>query len=126
MARLADVAIVEADHAKAMRSELLAERIVPMDHLRPQPHDQQQRLGIVVAKNLVADVDAVGANGLGWLMSGHGCVPSLLVHAVSHGFTPQRSRVRRTEHLPVDRSPATVWYGEKRRASQLSISGGRR
>lgn len=59
-----------------MHGELLAERIVPVDHLRPEPHDQQQRLGIVVAKDLVADVDAVGADGLGRLMGGHGRVPS--------------------------------------------------
>ena len=89
MARLADVAIVEADHAKAVHGELLAERVVPMDHLRSEPHDQQQRLGIVVAKDLIADVDAVGADCLGRLMSIHGCVPLLLVSAVSHGFPPQ-------------------------------------
>jgi hypothetical protein len=33
MARLADVAIVEPDDAKAVRGELLTERIVPVDHL---------------------------------------------------------------------------------------------
>jgi hypothetical protein len=47
-----------------------------MDHLSPESHDQQQRLGIVVAKNLVANVDAVGADGLGRLMGVHGRGPS--------------------------------------------------
>ncbi|MHC2691377.1 hypothetical protein ACVME9_003868 [Bradyrhizobium liaoningense] len=86
MARLADVPVVEADHAEAARRELLAEPIVPMDHLRPEPHDQQQRLGIVIAEDLVADVDAIGADGVGRLMGGHGRGPScwsLLYRTVS-------------------------------------------
>jgi hypothetical protein len=70
-----------------------------MDHLCPEPHDQQQRLGIVVAENLVTDVDAVGADGLGRLMGGgvHGRIPSnSLIFAVSHDFVPRRSRVHDT------------------------------
>ena len=41
--RLADVAIVEADHARTARRERLAELVVPEDHLRAEPHDQQHR-----------------------------------------------------------------------------------
>ena len=64
----ADVAVVEADDAKAARGELAAEIVVPMDHLGAEPHDQQQRLGIGVAEDLVANVDAVGAGDLRRLM----------------------------------------------------------
>src|SRR5215471_15420399 len=97
MARLADVAIVEADHAKAARGELLAERVVPMDHLRAEAHDQQQGFGVTVAEDLVADVDAVGADGLGRLMSGHGAFPccwSMLYRMVCPG-NEARHRTRR-------------------------------
>jgi hypothetical protein len=36
--------------------------------LRPEPHDEHHRLCIRFAKNLVADVDAVGASGTGRLV----------------------------------------------------------
>jgi hypothetical protein len=39
-----------------------------MDHLGAQPHDQEHRLGFGVAKDLVTDVDAVGAGDLWRLM----------------------------------------------------------
>ncbi len=39
--READVAVVEPDHVKAARSELLAEIVPPGDHLRAESHDQQ-------------------------------------------------------------------------------------
>src|SRR5262249_4109018 len=61
---LADVAIVEADHAEAARGDLLAERVVPQHHLRAQTHDEQHRLRLGVAENVVADVDGVGAGEL--------------------------------------------------------------
>ncbi len=64
----ADIAVVEADDAEPACGQLAAEIVVPMDHLGAQAHDQQQRLGIGVAKNLVTDVDAVGADGLRRLM----------------------------------------------------------
>lgn len=99
MAGLADVAIVEADHAKAVRGQLFAEGVVPMDHLRSEPHDQQQRLGIVVAENLVADIDAIGAESLGRLMRDHRHIPLALFKTVLHGFLRQRSHVRGTRSL---------------------------
>src|SRR5207237_5366652 len=58
----------ETDHPKAAPGELPAELFVPMDHLGAEPHDQHERLGIGVAKTLVADVDAVHVGELG----GHG------------------------------------------------------
>jgi hypothetical protein len=35
-----------------------------LNHLRAEPHDEQHRLGIGVAENLIAKLDAIGANGL--------------------------------------------------------------
>ena len=68
LAGFADVAVVEADDAKAARGKLAAEIVVPMDHLGAEPHDQQQRFRAGVAEDLVADVDAVGAGDLRRLM----------------------------------------------------------
>ena len=65
-----DVAVIEADDAEAARGELAAEIVVPQDHLGAEPHDQEHRLGIGVAKNLVTDVDAVGADDLRRLVVG--------------------------------------------------------
>ena len=67
----ADVAVVEADDAKAARGELAAEIVVPMDHLGAEPHDQQQRFRGRIAEDFVADVDAVGAGDLWRLMGKH-------------------------------------------------------
>ena len=41
--RPAAVAVVEAHHVKSPRGELLAELVGPPDHLRAEPHDQDQR-----------------------------------------------------------------------------------
>ena len=77
MRGFADVAVVEADDAKAARGELAAEIVVPVDHLGAEAHDQQQRFRGRVAENLVADVDAVGASDLWRLMGEHRvCLPS--------------------------------------------------
>jgi hypothetical protein len=65
LARLADIAVVEADHPEAAAGKLAAELVVPMNHLGAEPHDQQHRLGTGVAKYLVADVDAVHVGDLG-------------------------------------------------------------
>ena len=76
MRGLADVAVVEADDAKAACGELAAEIIIPMDHLGAEPHDQQQRFRGRIAENFVADVDAVGASDLWRLMGEHRvCLP---------------------------------------------------
>ena len=45
-----------------------AELVVPEHHLGAEPHDQQHRLGVGVAENLVTNVDAVGAGDLRRLM----------------------------------------------------------
>ena len=66
--RKADVAIVEADDEIAARGELLAEGLVPGDHLRRQPHDEQQRRGCAVAERVVTKLDAVGWHQRGILL----------------------------------------------------------
>jgi hypothetical protein len=57
MRRAADVAVVEADDAKARVDELAAEVHVPRDHLRAEAHDQQQRRVRRVAERVVAEAD---------------------------------------------------------------------
>ena len=61
---MADVAIVEADDTEAACGELLAELVVPQHHLRAQAHDQEQRLGVRRAENVVANLDAIGLGEL--------------------------------------------------------------
>ena len=39
----ARIAIVEADHVKATPGQQLAELAIPVDHLHPQAHYEQQR-----------------------------------------------------------------------------------
>ena len=68
LAGLADVAVIEADHPEAARGELSAEIVIPVNHLGAEPHDQHDRLGIGVAKDLEADVDAVDVGDLRRLM----------------------------------------------------------
>jgi hypothetical protein len=68
VAGFADVAVVEADDAESAACKLTAEFVVPQDHLGPQPHDQQHRLGAGVAEALVTNIDAVGAGDLGRLV----------------------------------------------------------
>ena len=60
LAGFADVAIVEADDVVAARRQRLAEGLVPDDHLRAQPHDQQQGGICRPPEGLAADVDAIG------------------------------------------------------------------
>ncbi len=60
LGRAADVAIVEADDPEAPLGQHHAELLVPSEHLRPQPHHQQQRLAAGVADLLVGDLDPVG------------------------------------------------------------------
>ena len=55
--RAADVAIVEADHVEAPARELLAEVLVPGDHLRAETHDEQHSGVAGVAEGLVAERD---------------------------------------------------------------------
>ncbi len=61
LARQADVPVVEADHPVAARREHGAELVVPEDHLRAQPHDEEERAPASGAENLVLELDAVGA-----------------------------------------------------------------
>ena len=72
-----DVAIVEADDEEAARGELLAELLVPEQHLRRQAHDEQQRRGVRRAEGLVAELDAV-AHG--------GTLSTAPLHKGSHGY----------------------------------------
>jgi len=60
--REAAVSIVEPDDVETPGGELLAEGLVPAEHLRAQPHDEKQRRGIRIAKRLVFDFDAVGVS----------------------------------------------------------------
>jgi hypothetical protein len=61
LARQADVAVVEPDHMVAARRERGAELVVPENHLRGQPHDEEQRARAGGAEDLVLELDAVGA-----------------------------------------------------------------
>ena len=56
---------------KPWPGELGAEVLVPGDHLRREPHHEQQRGLLGVAEGLVCDVDVADATGL----LGHGCRP---------------------------------------------------
>ena len=92
----------------------------PNDHLGAKPHDQQQWLGVAIAKDIVADDDAVDADDRRRLMwdCGH-VVPSVGsagFKRLCHGL-PQRkgsqngTHFARNRYARVDRSSATVWYG---------------
>jgi hypothetical protein len=60
-----DVAIVVADDEEAAAGELLAQILVPAEHLHGEPHDQQQRGIGGIAERLVAELEvADGAEGL--------------------------------------------------------------
>jgi hypothetical protein len=65
---VADIAVVEPDHPETAGRELLAELVVPKDHLGVQSHDHQHWWGIVGAENLIAKLDAVAARHPGRLM----------------------------------------------------------
>src|SRR5262245_61271442 len=113
MRRLADVAVVEADDAKAARGELAAEIVVPGNHLGAEPHDKKHRFRGRVAKNLEADVDAVGAGDLGRLMGEHRVgLPSNETSASNYGMVSRTAEgVAIVGLAAVDRPAATVWYG---------------
>jgi hypothetical protein len=51
------VAVVETHHAEPALDEQAAELLVPGDHLRPEPHHEQERWVLRVAERLVADLD---------------------------------------------------------------------
>jgi hypothetical protein len=55
--RAADVPVVEADHVEAPVGELLAEVLVPGDHLRGQTHHQHHRGVGRITVGLVAEGD---------------------------------------------------------------------
>ncbi len=85
----ADVAIVEAHDVKAARGDLLAEAVVPQDHLRAEAHDEQHcRLG-PVAERAVAKLHAVGGRELFRRMGDR------RVHAISSGFVGRSLRCNR-------------------------------
>ena len=58
--RASAVAVVEADHVEATRGEPFAELLGPGDHLKPEPHDEQQGGVVWVAERLVAELDPGG------------------------------------------------------------------
>ena len=64
VAGAADVAVVEADDAEAALGEQAAEALVPGDHLRRQPHHQDQRLAVGLAHLLVTELDPVRGRNL--------------------------------------------------------------
>ena len=112
---------------KPRAGELPAEIVVPMDHLGAEPHDQQHRLRIGVAEDLVAKVDAVGAGDLRrlmgewrspWLFPGWYCDGELYdtVFRAAEGFPS-----RQIGGGDVDRSVATVWYDENRRGTDALV-----
>ena len=56
----ADVAVVEADDAKAARDQQRDEVLVPAEQLHAQAHDEQQRLAVRRAVVFDLEADAVG------------------------------------------------------------------
>ncbi len=60
--RKADIPIIEADDKVPGINQTLAERRPPAGHLRAEPHHQEQRPAVAVAKGVVLDLDAVGLN----------------------------------------------------------------
>ncbi len=64
LGRLADVAIVEPDHAKPALRQLLAKSSSQWVIWAASPDDQDQRLGIIGAKHLAAQIEAVGLDGV--------------------------------------------------------------
>ena len=58
-----DVAVVEADNAIAGIGDLLAESLAPIDHLRAQSHDQQDRRCIDVAELVVTNLEVARRRG---------------------------------------------------------------
>src|SRR5882757_8976581 len=117
LAGLADVAVVEADDAKPARCQLLAEFVVPQDHLGAEPHDQQHGLGVILAENFIAKVDAVGADSLRRLMRNWvhwWSLNGIAMRNLWHGFAGQARRETSTNRrCNVDRPVATVWYDRK-------------
>ena len=59
--RAPDVAVVVADDVEAAAGEVLAEVLVPAEHLRAQTHDEQHRGVGGIAEGLEADLDVADA-----------------------------------------------------------------
>jgi len=64
MRRAPDIAVVEADDPKALTGELLAELRIPPEHLRAEPHDQQDHGIARVAEGLIAELDGTDTDEL--------------------------------------------------------------
>ena len=62
--RAPDVAVVEADDEEAATGQLGTEVLVPGEHLRAQPHDQEQRRVAAVAEGVVAEADVADVGEL--------------------------------------------------------------
>ena len=93
--RTTDVAVVEADDEVAARGELLAERLVPGDHLRRQSHDEQQRWGCAFSEGIVTKLNAVGGHQRGVLLHPR----SSFVRFSSPAMRSGRSRALRRDLL---------------------------
>jgi len=57
--RAAGVAVVVADHEAAALGKERAETLLPPEHRRTDPHDQQNRRIVRVAERLCTELDAV-------------------------------------------------------------------
>jgi hypothetical protein len=76
-----------------------------MDHLGAQPHDQQHRFCVGIAKNLVAELNAVGPGDPRRLMGCNfhlGCSSGMSRNGIAmrtlwHGFSCRRSLPDRAE-----------------------------
>ncbi len=60
LGRESDVAIVVADDVEAALDQLVDEAVIPGDELGAEAHDQQQRRVLLVAVDLVLDLETVG------------------------------------------------------------------
>ena len=57
---MADVAVIEANDAKAARDEAVDERLRPGDELHPKAHDEQNDMRVTRSRLGVFDGDSVG------------------------------------------------------------------
>ncbi len=96
--RQARIPIVEADHIVVAVGELGAELVAPVDHLRAETHDEQQRPGVTVAEGVVLEGDTVGGE------LGHGS--RFLVLRIEPGILPNGLRERNNPGtLPAMKTP---------------------
>src|SRR5262249_19204135 len=107
LARQADVAVVEADHAVAAPSEQRAQLVVPVDHLGAESHDEEERTVLRPSDHLVRDLDPVGPGGRhGWRSL---ALPRRADDAAISWHRIETSRRRRCCCSPSRAAPGPSW-----------------